>query len=248
MARGLQLTYLEEYLGPARRGAAPLKGSQMTARAILAATVIAATAHAAVTSQVTFTLIPDDTEIARWNFTIGLADNATDAFDSGRDALEPPWAPAPEVRLHTLDVPGAIGAMMLDYRDGANPIDVSPYWTTIADPLRAEVWGLGALDANYDDLCAIDGAELPTTGYTTGIMTWDLSEAAGFAHYLYCIDLDEAIALTPGGTYDWSVMNRYGAGPTFVISCTAPIPEPGTAVLLALGLGAAAWLARGRML
>jgi hypothetical protein len=215
----------------------------MTARAILAAIVVATGAHAAVTSQVTFTLTPDDTDIAMWNFTIGLADDATDAFDSGSDALEPPWAPGPEIRMHTQGVPGALGAMMLDYRDGTTTVDISPYWNHLGDPLRAEVWGLGALDAAYDDLCTIDGANLGITGYSTGTMTWDLSGADGYAYYLYCVDLDEAIVLTPGGSYDWSVMNRFGIGPTLVVSCVL-IPEPGTLLLLGSGLAGLAALRR----
>jgi len=216
---------------------------RMTITLVLA---MATCAAASITSQVTFTLTPDGGGIPLWNFTVGTATEATDGFDSGLDSLEPPWSPGPEVRMHTQGVTGALGAMNQDYREGGDYIDVNAYWTPAGSPWRLESWGLGALDGAYTDLCTIDGANLGLTGYTTGTITWDLSAAGALAYHLYCYEDDVEIELLPGGSYDWSVMNRFGMGPTLVVSCSdlTPFPEPGTLALLATGLAGALALAR----
>jgi hypothetical protein len=212
----------------------------------LATLAVVTTSFAAITSQVTFTLTPDDPDLSAWNFTIGIADEATDAYDSGLDANEPPWPPGPEVRMHTLAVPGAASGLLLDYRDGAGIADV-PVEAQCCEGCVAylEAWGLGALDMAYPDLCTIDGANLGITGYTTGVITWDLSQANGIEYCMYVVDDLTGVCLSDATEYPFAVMNRFGAGPTLVITACL-VPEPGTMMLVGTGLLALAGLARRR--
>lgn len=205
---------------------------------LLAGLLMATQVFAAPVSTVTFTLTPDNPDLSMWTFIIGIDTEATDDFDLGTDANEPPWPPAGEVRMHTLGVPGSSSGLMMDIRDGALPIDIGGYWTPAGDSVRAEVWGLGGVDPQFPDLCAIDGNNLGTTGYTTGILTWDLSQAGDYTYFLFDLDSGTEMILTPGGQYDWMVMNRFGMGPTLVLSClgSGEIPEPGTMLLLGTGL------------
>jgi len=196
-------------------------------------------ASAALLSEVIFTLsnfgggvdpIPPP-----WTFRIGIDDTATDGFDEGIDAHEPPIPPQPELRMHTLDVPSSVGALLADYRDGAQQVDVSPFWTPdcCCGDMRDEIWGIGGVDVG--DLCAIDGYGLGTSGTTTGTLSWDVSGAGAYNYCVYFVDDDEEICLTPGGTFDFEVSNRSGIGPTLVITACV-IPEPGTMLLIGTGL------------
>lgn len=210
------------------------------------AAMLMATASVAQVSTITFTLTADTAGISPWNFTAGIRADANDTFDSLLDAVEPPWAPAPEIRLHTLNVPGASGGLMMDKRDGASYIDISSYWTPVAGTeMRLETWGLNAVDMAYPDLCAIDGNALGTSGTTTGVMTWDLSAVGIMDYYVYVVDTDTEFKCVSGGSYAFSVDNRGGIGPTLVVSCR-PIPEPGTLLLLGSALIGVAGITRRR--
>jgi len=214
----------------------------------LASLAVVTASFAAITSQVTFTLTPDDPGLNPWNFTIGIDTEATDAYDSGIDANEPPWPPGAECRMHTVDVPGATGGLLMDYRDGA-PIDML---TLPAEILCCEgcvqvveVWGLGILDGSYPDQVWVEGGGLPTSGYTEGVITWDLSLAGGLEYCMYDWDIDQSVCLSDASEHPFSIYNRYGAGPTLVISACL-VPEPGTIMLVGTGLLALAGLARRR--
>jgi hypothetical protein len=108
-----------------------------------------------------------------------------------------------------------------------------------------EAWGLGALDVAYPDLCTIDGANLGITGYTTGMITWDLSQAGALKYWMYVLDDATSVCLDDATEYPFAVMNRFGAGPTLVITACI-VPEPGTMMLVGTGLLALAGLARRR--
>jgi hypothetical protein len=206
----------------------------------LATLALATVSFAVTTSEVVFTLVP--AQGATWTYTIGIDDTATDAYDSGLDANEPPVAPGPEVRMHTLGVPGAASGLLMDYRDGVGPIDGSA--AGLAADLD-EAWGLGAVDYGYPDLVTNDGFNLGLTGLTHCVLSWDLSGPGLYDYTLAVIETSEVIALTVGGTYEFDVPNRSGLGPTMVIGAKI-IPEPGTMMLVGTGLLALVGLARRR--
>jgi hypothetical protein len=108
-----------------------------------------------------------------------------------------------------------------------------------------EVWGLGALDGGYPDLVTVDGANLPLTGVSTGLISWDLSQAGGIEYCMYIIDTATSICLSDATDTPFEVLNRYGIGPTIVITACI-VPEPGTIMLVGTGLLALAGLARRR--
>jgi len=216
----------------------------------LATIALASASFAAVTSQAVFTLVTDNAEVSDWNYTVGIATDGTDAYDSGLDANEPPWSPGKEVRMHSLAVPGSASGLLMDYRDGTTTIDIGGYWAAAAGvaTVRDEIWGLGAIDFGAPDLVTVDGNNLGTIGSTTGTMSWDLSGAAGWSYYLYVLDDDVEIDMQVTSSYDYIVANRSGLGPTCIITAIAgePIPEPGTIMLLGSGLLALVGLSRRR--
>lgn len=218
----------------------------MKTAACAAVLAMAAVAQAELLSQATFTLVPDGPDVPTWSFTVGVTYQGETSwgFDLGVDAEEPPWSPGPEVRLHTLGVPGALDGLTLDYRDWRPWIDLSPYgWNLYDLPFCHVAWGLGAVDSAYPDVLRIEGRNLGYTGYTTGTLTWDLSAAHPGKYYLYDVEAGNGIEVLPGGSYDWMVMNRFGTGPTLVIAAIV-WPEPGTALLLGSGLLVLGGLAR----
>jgi len=189
--------------------------------AVLAGMLLAAgAAKAGLISQAVFTIvIPGTTD--PWTFFAGIDDQATDGFDSGVDAVEPPPSPFAEIRMHSF-VSGAPGNLKMDYRPGNDVIDGFP----------GEIW----------PEVYVDGYNLNPRQTYTGVITWDLSQANGWLYYL--IDYDAGglvIDLQQQSEYEFTVSG--GFGPWLGVEATL-IPEPGTIALLLTGVAGLAGFAR----
>jgi len=231
--------YLRSHLRQVCEGVSTMK----TLTVLIAVLGLAAAASASITSNVVFTLTDfSSPDICVWTFGIGIADNATDDYDVGLDANEPPWYPCGELRMCSVDVPGSSGGLILDYRDGEERTDMSEYWTPAAGSsgLRDEAWGLGFADSAYPDHVWVYGHGLGNVGSTTATLVWDLTNAGQYEYFIKRFDgwslqpLGDEFRLEPGGSFPVEVISRYGIGPQFVISARY-VPEPGTLAMLLSG-------------
>jgi len=195
-----------------------MKGKVLMGALVVA--LLAGMASATMISQVTFSIvIPELT--APWTFWAGINDAATDDYDGGIDAVEPPVSPMSEIRMHS-DVGFAQGMLAGDYRPG-DEVGLPGYF-----PGGGVAW-------EFWPNVYVDGYNL-TPGTHNAEITWDLSQAGGWLYYLYNVDTGELIDLqTAIQPLIVPVDGRSGLGPWFELGAQI-IPEPGTVALLLSGI------------
>jgi len=184
----------------------------------LAVALLAGMASATMISQVTFSIvIPEVTD--PWTFWAGINDAATDDYDGGIDAIEPPPSPGAEIRMHS-DVGFAQGMLLGDYRPG-DEAGLPGYFP--GGGMAWELW----------PQVYVDGYNLPS-GTQYAEITWDLSQAGGWLYYLYNKDTGELIDLQ-AACQPYVVPVFRGMGPWLELGAQV-IPEPGTVALLLSGI------------